>query len=458
MKLLYKIVVAFGTILVGGFIYFILNFGPIISGFGAKGVCSCAFVGNGDVQNAIDNELGAFPLSLGTFKVNLDDSSATGSVFGLAVAKAIYRKGLGCTLVREISEEELKSNLPPLNLNIPVLSDTLYWPVGTKVSDTIPDEVDKATLHEVVRNSFNDIHPEIKAKTRGVVVIYDGQLILEQYANGYDKTTAQLGWSMNKSVTSTLYGIMAKKGLIDIYQSAPIADWKEDDRADITTDALLRMSSGLHWEEVYSNVSTATNMLYKYADMGTFASKQTKEFDVNSTWYYSSGTTNILALIMRNTLGDENYYSFAQDELFSKIGVTTAVIEPDASGTFVGSSYMWASARDWARLGQLYLNDGNWYGEQILPKGWVNYTVTPTEGTDKGQYGAQWWLNVGASDDSSNRLLPDVPTDMYMMDGYEGQRVFVVPSKKLVVVRLGQNKKGGFDHNAFLSSVINCIQ
>ena len=459
MKLFQKILIALGTIILGGFIYFILNFGPIIAGFGAKGVCSCVFVGNRTAQSAIDNELGAFPLSLGSFEVNLEDSSATGSVFGFATAKAIYRKGLGCTLVREKTEEELRKELPGILVNKPVLSDTNYWPEGTKIADTLPEGLDLTKLQNAVTASFDNTNPEIPAKTRGVVVIYKGQFILEQYADEFDENSVQLGWSMTKSVTNTFYGIMGKKGLIDIYQPAPVQAWAdaEDPRHPITTDALLRMSSGLYWEEVYSNVSTATNMLYKYADMGGFAASQPKDVEMNEKWYYSSGTTNILSKIMREKLGDAAYYQFTQDELFSKIGVTSAVIEPDASGTFVGSSYMWATARDWARLGLLYLNDGNWYGEQILPQGWVAYTVNPTAGTDQGQYGAQWWLNAGEKGNPENRLLPNVPTDMYMMDGYEGQRVFVVPSKDLVVVRLGQNKRGGFDYDLFLSNVINAI-
>ncbi len=460
MKILSKILIALATILIGGFIYFILNFGPIISGFGAKGVCSCVFVGDRTSQSAIDNELSAFPLSLGTFEVNREDSSATGSVFGFAYAKAIYRKGLGCTLIREISEEEIRESLPSVDLNILSLSDTVYWPLGTKVMDTTISNIDIEKLQNVLSQSFDNTHPEIPANTRSVLVIYDGQLILEQYAEGFDKNSAQLGWSMAKSVTNGLFGIMVQKGMIDISEPAPVRQWadKNDPRHLITTDALLRMSSGLHWEEVYSNVSTATNMLYKYSEMGNFAASQEKEFEMNEKWYYSSGTTNILAQILRDKAGEKDYYQFAQIELFSKIGVTSAVFEPDASGTQVGSSYLWATTRDWARMGQLYLNNGNWYGEQILPTNWVEYTVAPVKGAPQGMYGAQWWLNAGESGNEANRIYPDVPADMYMMDGYEGQRVYVVPSKKLVVVRLGQCKRGGFDHNMFLSNVIECVK
>ena len=457
MKILKRVLWVFTTLLIIAFIFFINHFGPIISGFGAKGVCSCVYVGNRTAQSAIDNELAAFPLSLGTFELNESDKSASGSVFGFAKAKAIYRKGLGCTLVRELSEEQVRNQQGDLALNIPTLSDTVFWPQGTKMADTVPAALDLDRLKSVVNASFENVNPEVPAKTRGVVVIYNGQLVHEAYSKEFNKQSAQLGWSMTKSVTNMLFGVLDQQGRYDINTPAPIKEWTSDERSKITTDHLLRMSSGLYWEEVYSNVSTATNMLYTSANMGAFALDQKAKSAPDTEWYYSSGTTNILSKILRDELGD-SYYHFAQDELFTKLGVTTAVIEPDAGGTHVGSSYMWASARDWARLGQLYLNNGYWYGEQIISANWVNYTIQPTPKAPKGEYGAQWWLNAGEKKNSENRLLKEVPTDMYMMDGYEGQRVFVVPSSSLVVVRLGQNKKGGFDHNTFLSGIIDCIE
>ena len=458
MKIISKILIALVTILIGGFIYFIINFGPIISGFGAKAVCSCVYVGNRTTQSVIQNELKAFPLSLGSFVLNKDGQSATGTVFGLAEAKAIYRPGLGCTLVRERTEGEIREEKQKLELRIPNLSDTIYWPLGSLVSDTLPDGVDISAIEKAVSNSFEDINPEVPANTRAVVVVYKGQLIYEKYTDGFEINTPQLGWSMTKSVTNILYGILSKSGRINIEEPAPVKEWQQDERKDITTDQLLRMSSGLYWEEVYSNVSTATNMLYKYADMGQFALSQKAKVTPDTEWYYSSGTTNVLSKIIRDNIGEEEYYDFAQDELFYKLGIKSAIIEPDASGTFVGSSYMWASARDWARLGLLYLNQGNWFGNQIVTPEWVEYTITPTPSAPKGEYGSQWWLNAGEKGNESNRLLPNVPTDMYMMDGYEGQRVFVVPSSDLVVVRLGQNKRGGFDHDAFLSSIIQSLK
>ena len=458
MKIIKRFITGFIALLLGGFIYFIVNFGPIISGFGAKAICSCVYLGDRTTQSVIENELAAFPLTLGTFELNEEGKSASGSVFGFAKAKAIYREGLGCTLVRGVSEDEIRNAKEKLNIKLPILNDSVYWPLGKKKVDTIPSNLNFIELKKIVDASFLNSNPEVPAKTRAIVVVYKGQLIIEQYANGFTGLSKQLGWSMTKSVVNMLFGVMSKKGMININHAAPVKEWNNDSRANITTDQLLRMSSGLSWQEVYSNVSTATNMLYVHDDMGGFASSQPSSKAPDQEWLYSSGTSNILSKIMRENLTDQAYYQFAQDELFSKIGITSAIIEPDASGTFVGSSYMWANAKDWAKLGLLYLNKGNWYGNQIIDSSWVDYSVTPTPAAPRGEYGSQWWLNSGEKGNEINRLLPNVPTDMYMMDGYEGQRVFVVPSSDLVVVRLGQNKNGGFDYDEFLSSVISCIK
>ena len=170
----------------------------------------------------------------------------------------------------------------------------------------------------------------------------------------------------------------------------------------------------------------------------------------DSVWYYSSGTTNIVTGIIRKTIGnDKDYIDFPKKELFDKIGMQSAVFEPDASGNYVGSSYVYATARDWARFGLLYLNKGNWNGEQILPESWVDYTKT-SNSASKGIYGAFFWLN-------KSKRLPDVPEDMYACYGFQEQRVFIIPSKKLVVVRMGLCDSGDFDFNEFLADIIKAI-
>ena len=239
---------------------------------------------------------------------------------------------------------------------------------------------------------------------------------------------------MAKSFTNALVGILVKQGNLDIYDPAPVAQWAaaDDPRSAITTDHLLRMSSGLDWSENYATPSSATNMLFKDASMANTAASVGAAYLPDSVWYYSSGTTNILSEIIRKNVGEPDYWSFPYHKLFHKIGISTAVWEPDASGTFVGSSYLWMSPRDYARLGMLFLQDGAWEDERLLPEGWVDYSSAPTPAAPNGIYGAQFWRN---GFDSYN--FPDVPDDAYLANGYEGQRILIIPSKDLVIVRLG---------------------
>jgi CubicO group peptidase (beta-lactamase class C family) len=242
-----------------------------------------------------------------------------------------------------------------------------------------------------------------------------------------------------------------------VFEPAPIPQWQNDDRKKITLHNLLQASTGLQWEENYGGPSPATNMLFKKKDMGLYAMACQPESQPNTVFEYSSGTTNIISRLIREAIGDEDYYRFYYRELFEKIGARSMVIEPDAGGTYVGSSYSWATARDWARFGLLYLNDGVFNGERILPEGWVAYTSTHATAAKRGEYGAQWWLNAGAMNDQNNRTYPAVPADSFQAEGFEGQFVFVIPSKKLVVVRLGLSQTNELDMNQFVSKVIQAL-
>ncbi len=230
-----------------------------------------------------------------------------------------------------------------------------------------------------------------------------------------------------------------------------------DDRKEITLNHLLQAISGLTWSESYFvPTSHFHNMFIRSDDKGAYAASLKLKYKPGEHFEYSSGTTNILSGIIRRTLGDSLYYRFPYERLFYKLGMNSMVMEPDASGTFVGSSYSFASARDWARFGLLYLNDGVWNGERILPEGWVKYTTTPAVPASIGQYGAQWWLNAGAADNAALRKYPDLPTDAYWADGFEEQYVMIIPSHKLVVVRLGISHHG-FDFSGLVNSVIKSL-
>jgi CubicO group peptidase (beta-lactamase class C family) len=237
---------------------------------------------------------------------------------------------------------------------------------------------------------------------------------------------------------------------LEIQKPAPVDEWKNDARAKITIDQLLRMSSGFGFVEDYASPSDATNMLFRSKGAGAFAIGGKVVAEPDAIWSYSSGTTNILQEIVRRQFGNHaDYLAYPHTRLFQKLGMTSAILEPDASGTFVGSSFMYANARDWAKFGQLYLQDGVWNGERILPEGWVAYSSSETPHSD-GTYAAHFWL---AHND------PEFPKDGFMAQGFEGQTVAIVPSQKLVIVRLGLTHGDAvYDDVAFVKSIIDVLK
>ena len=427
---------------------------PIITGYGAKNLCSCMFVGGRTEKNVKEEELADSPLNLGSFTVDEKDSSVTGTVAGLAKRKAVYRKGLGCTLVNDISEEEIKAQHFTTTTS-PVNPDTMAWPMGNMIKDPIPANVHRDLLHNAVQHVFDETDPKKKIGTHAVVVLYDGKLVAEQYAPGYDLHSKLLGWSMSKSITGTLIAILVKEGKLKVDAPAPVPEWAEptDPRHAITLQNLLQQTSGLDYVENYSKACTATNMLFKRGDMGAYVASLPLKDKPGTLFYYSSGNSNVLSRIIRQTVGDASYHRFPAESLFYKIGMYSTILEPDASGTFIGSSYTYATARDWARFGLLYYNDGVWNGERILPEGWVTKTRTPVVSKDGPQkYGEQFWLDEL---DDKQQLRAGIPADVFYADGFNDQEVYIIPSKKLVIVRLGLHH---CDVEGLLLGVIKAVE
>ena len=424
---------------------------PIISAYGAKLYCSAVFLEGRGPASIEKDELSEFPISLGSYTLDLHDSSVTGSVWGLAKKKAIYRHGLGATLVNGLTESELRNQ--PVGLAAAPSSnpDTMDWPRGNRVADTFPVGLDRQKLAAAIDEVFREGDPH-KIRTRAVVVVYKGQLVGEEYASGFSAATRQLGWSMTKSITSALLGILVKEGRLSIDQPAPVAEWKGDERRSITVADLMHMRSGLKWWEFYGGPSDCTDMLFKAKNMKDVAVASSLKNLPGKVFNYSSGTANILSYIIRETVGDTDYYRWPYEQLFYRADMRSAILEPDAGGTFVGSSYCYATPRDWARFGLLYLHDGIWNGQRILPEGWVTFTATGTN------YGALWWLNRGdSSADGVRPHYPHVPSDCYSCDGYEGQNVWVVPSKDLVVVRMAQEHGDHLNRDQWLSDIIRVL-
>jgi hypothetical protein len=211
------------------------------------------------------------------------------------------------------------------------------------------------------------------------------------------------------------------------------------------------MNSGLEWEENYDAISDVTKMLFFEKDMTKSQLKKPATFEPNSHWNYSSGTTNLLSGILRNQFKThQEYLDFWYTTLIDKIGMNSMFIETDMEGNYVGSSYGWATTRDWSKFGLLYLHKGNWNGEQLLDESWIKYTATPTL-TSGGNYGAHFWLNASGK-------FPDVPRDMYYCSGYQGQMVAIIPSLEMIIVRMGLKEDPEFDFNGFLKGIITSIK
>jgi hypothetical protein len=283
-------------------------------------------------------------------------------------------------------------------------------------------------------------------QTKAVVVVRDGRIIAERYAPGYAVDTQLPGWSATKSVTNALLGILVRQGRLSMQGPAPIAAWASptDPRHAISTDNLLRMTSGLDCGQSLTASATdafdpSAHMVFGERDMSSFAENRPLKAAPSSQWTYTNCNTLLASRIVRDNAGGTaaGVMDFARRELFDKLGMHHVTLELDAVGTPIGSSHMFASARDWARFGLLYLNDGVVGGERLLPEGWVDYSATMTPGSEEYGYAAGFWTNRGRSPGARYRIDHGMPADAFMARGAYGQYVVVVPSQRLVVARFG---------------------
>ncbi len=436
---------------------------PIGCAFKAKALCAGVFV-QGLSAAAIEREDSGFDPAFGLMRAKIDVTrkSVTCSVLGLGLfaRTAIYVEGLGPVLLSGRSEKSLRAMAPPPAPAVDPAVDrrAIDWPEGDREPAGPSPRLDSGALRAAMDGVFAETDPGRLKRTRAALVVYRGRIVAERYAPGVSKDTRLLSWSMAKSFTNALAGILVKQGKLDVMALAPVPEWKGpgDPRGAITTDMLMRMSSGLAWEEDYTDhpVSDVNRMLFLEPDAAAYAASKALAAPPDSRWSYSSGSTNIVSRILRFVIRDEaGYLSFPRRELFDKIGMSDAVFGIDASGTLIGSSYIYATARDYARFGLLCLGDGVWKGERILPEGWMTYSTTPTAGAEKGEYGAFFWLNRGSPGKASDRDFPGMPADLYWADGYQGQHIFVCPSLDLVAVRLGMTWNGDWGAGAFLDGI-----
>ena len=413
----------------------------VATGFVANVVCSETFVSGLDPKRNLTETTDAMPgAGLITWamdtEVDLDRRDVTVTLFGLGRSHAIYREGLGCTL--DHGETLADGPLPPSKPQAASRPEIAGPALVAPQSPQLGAALDRA-FAEPAEPPFRH--------TRAVVVMKDGRIVAERYADGIGIETPLLGFSATKSVISALVGILVRDGKLTVDRPVPIAAWRDpkEPRHAITVDQLLRHTAGLALgsslqASLASALEPVNRMKFMEPDMAAYAESIPLETAPGAAWNYHDGNFIILSHLIRKAAGGHaaDVMRFARRELFDPLGMRNVVMQFDAAGTPEGSGAMMASARDWARLGQLYLNDGMAGDKRILPEGWVTYSASPTPNAWVG-IGAGFWTNLGDSFGANYRIAHGWPRDAYFAKGTIGQYVIIAPSQHLVIVRLGRS-------------------
>lgn len=413
-------------------------------------LCAAAFVSRVNPERMFRQEQLPLMRSIGWavhYEVDRSRREVRTSVFGDFTARAVYRNGLGCLLMHGNGPVPEAAGFQPA----PIANS---WP-ATTIEATDP------AIRDALDRAFAEPDPTHPRLTKAVVVLHDGKLIAERYAPGYGPETPIWGHSLTKSIINALIGILVRQGKLQLDQPAPITAWRSpaDLHHTVTVDQLLRMDSGLPFDETDGAISPMTRMLFLERDMAGYATQMPLTHAPGTVWGYSNLSYVLLSRAIRHAAGgsavDTEY--FARRELFAPLGMRNALIETDATGTPIGSSNVYASARDFARFGQLYLDDGVIDGKRILPEGWVAYSHSQTLKTG---YGAGFWTNLVDGEVPvwhASWGMPQLPKDMYYARGALGQYVVIVPSERLVVVRMGISINYGTGIGDTVAAIITAL-
>jgi CubicO group peptidase (beta-lactamase class C family) len=413
----------------------------VATGFIADVLCSETFVSGLDVRRNLTETSDAMPgASLLTwamdYQVDRARKDVTVTLFGIGRSHAVYREGLGCTL--EHGAEIADVALPPDDRQ-PALLPEIAGPA------VVPPQ--SPELSAALDHAFTERAQPPYRRTRAIVVMKAGRIVAERYADGIGPETPLLGFSMTKSVISALTGILVRQGRLKLDGPAPVAAWTnpDDPRHAITVDQLLRHTAGLALgSSLQASLGSAfepvNRMKFTEDDMAAYAANMPLATAPGTVWKYHDGNTIMLAHLIREAAGGnpEGALAFARRELFVPLGMRHVTLQLDGAATIKGSSEMLASARDWARFGQLYLNDGVAGGRRLLPEGWVNYSASATPNAWVG-IGAGFWTNQGDSFGATFRIDHGWPRDAFFAKGTIGQYTIVIPSERLVIVRLGRS-------------------
>ncbi len=412
----------------------------VATGFVANILCSSTFVSGLDPDRVLAETTAAMPgtgLITWALRATVDRArkDVTVTLLGLGRSHAVYRQGFGCYLDHgdAVADISLPADTRQAEVLLPAIA-------GPALVAPINPQLDAA-----LGRAFAEPEAPPLRHTKAIVVLKDGQIVAERYADGYGIDTPALGFSATKSVISALTGILVRQGKLALDRPAPVAAWQNagDPRHAITLDHLLRHTAGLAiGNSLQASLGAAlepvNRMKFMESDMARYAESIELATPPGSAWNYNDGNYVILSHLIRDAAGGHatDVLRFARQELFGPLGMHNVTFEFDASGNPEGSSQMLATARDWARFGMLYLNDGIVGGRRILPEGWVDYSSSPTPDAWVG-YGAGFWTNRGDSFGANYRVGHGWPRDAFFAKGTIGQYVIVIPSERLVIVRLG---------------------
>lgn len=420
---------------------FILSAPGVATGIGSKLLCSSRFVSGFSAEQSFDDLVQYSPL-LDLLDVSTDENSKVvkTSFLGISTKTASYIPGLGCSVDYPgyTQRQELKIQTSS--------SSNEPWPLGNKVAG-LQSGMQALLKSQVISDNVAGLN------TRALLVVHNGSILGEAYAQGADPTTPLLGWSMAKSLTSVMLGNLELRGLLNLDASPEFSEWLNDERSKIKITDLLTMSDGLDFSEQYNPGDDATTMLFTSPSASDFTIARPLAHEPGVRFNYSSGTANVLSRIYLDVLGGpQQSYDDYKTNIAGPLGFQNAVFEVDASGAFFGSSYLYASARDWARLGQLMVNGGAINDREIVTQDWINRATAPNTTENQKAYGYQWWLNKGNED----LRWPDIPDDAYAAQGNRQQNMMIVPSKDLVIVRLGWTA-GRYPINQNFSEIIAAL-
>ena len=404
------------------------------TGIGAKLACSGRYLSGFDAQQVVA-DIASYSPAAQLLAIDYDDAeqTASASLFGLGATQAKFRLGIGCTLVRAGSEQLDEIQVPKMQQSLQP------WPQGSMVNS-----LDNGAQSQLEKMLVKDNDEGLQ--TRSLLVVRNGSIISEAYAEGFSPQTPLMGWSMAKTLSAIMLGHLAHSDDLAMDEANLFVEWAQDERRNITLHQLLQMSSGLDFSEVYAPGSDATRMLFVAASASGVAKASALIHAPGSHFSYSSGTANLLSEVFVNrTGGAQSAVDTLHNEILAPMAMAHTTLELDANGVFMGSSNIYSSTRDWARLGLLMLQKGELNGHRIVSEQWVEQATSPNSSDNERAYGYQVWLNEG---DKALRW-PDLPADAYAFTGNRGQRVMIIPSQQTLIVRMGWSSVGYPDNVRF---------